>query len=614
MRASIVVIALGFGLAIGPVGQRLAQSAGVALAQSGPPVRLAPRKPSGGTTARPPAERRGGIREERLGRVNPESIGVLDDANGGFGDRIWAGTPRSTVAGLTPRLATRYRSPALRDLARRLLLSRAAAPRGLIVGKSLVTLRLERLYGMGALEGAAALSKAVPRSVSGPRLAILQVDIAFLTGDTKRACAVVDRQLGAHDTLALQRANVICQALERNVAKAMLALGLLREQEGVPDETWEALVEAVAQRKKDEGHKTQVKKTKGKKIKGKKRRARKILAPQIKVSSLKQATPGHLVLMAALDLALPADAAESDDLAVLRRIALMKAAPAELRLLAGEKAAAAGALSGAELGRVYAAVPIDAAEIAQAVARARKTFDARARARLFKAAARARNPRRRARILRTVWSLARKHGGYPVAARVFAPFVADMAPDPDLRRFAPYAARALYSAGEVQLATAWYRLLLDGPPGEAAAHLWPIARLAAPERILWDDARLAHWARLQRRDGRNTAERRIAILHALFQATGDADAQAANWAALLPRLATAGNRGAVPRLWRSMRGAAVARRRGETVLAALAGIEGGDLSKLDEVDLRLVLLSLRDVGLTRALRAVALEAALANRL
>jgi hypothetical protein len=125
---------------------------------------------------------------------------------------------------------------------------------------------------------------------------------------------------------------------------------------------------------------------------------------------------------------------------------------------------------------------------------------------------------------------------------------------------------------------------------------------------------LAHWARLQPRDGRNTAERRIAILQALFQATGDADAQAANWAALLPRLATAGNRGAVPRLWRSMRGAAVARRRGETVLAALAGIEGGDLSKLDEVDLRLVLLSLRDVGLTRALRAVALEAALANRL
>ncbi|HUT47970.1 MAG TPA: hypothetical protein VM325_01410 [Alphaproteobacteria bacterium] len=566
-----------------------AQLSGIQLAQGGPPVRLAPRDLSGGTTARPPTERRGGIREERLGHVNPESVGVLDDGKGGLGSGLWAGTPRATVVAMMGRLPLRYRSPALRDLARRLLLTQATAPQGLIVGQSLVTLRLERLYGMGDLKGAEALVKAAPSTLSGPRLAMLQVNTALLAGDAKNACAAVDRHLPAHDTLPLQRANVVCLALAKETDKASLALSLLREQDGIPDEIWERLVEAAAQGQKPTG---------------------KTAEPAV----LKLPTPGQLALLAALKLPLPAGAAKTDDLAILRAIAMMKDAPPALRLQAGEKAADAGALSAADLARVYAAVPIEADEIAKAVALARETFDARARARLFKAAAQARDPRKRAKILRAVWTLARKHGGYAVAARVFGTFVADMAPDPDLRRFAPYAARALYSAGEVQLATAWYRLLLAGPPNDAAAHLWPIARLAAPDQILWDDGRLQHWVRLQRRDGRRPAARRITILRALFTATGDADAAATDWQALLPSLTAARTGGAIPRLWRGMRAAAVAQRRGQTVLALLTGIESGDLSKLDGVDLRLVLRSLRDVALTGELRAVALEAALANRL
>lgn len=567
------------------------------LAQSGPPVRLTPRGPSeGGTTARPPVERRGGIREERLGRVNPESVGVFDESEGGLGARIWSGTPRANVVAMTGHVPLRYRSSILRDLARRLLLTRAEAPSGLIVGENLITQRIDRLYRMGALTGAAKLAALVPPSLSEPRLAMLQVNIAFLGGDAKRACDVVDRELPKHDSQDLQRANVICLALAKEADKAMLALSLLREQDGIPDEAWEQLVEAVANRSDGKS---------GSKSK------------PVDVASLKQPTPGHLALMAALKLPLPEVAAETNDLAILRTIALAKDAPLALRLQAGEKAAAAGALNGAELGRVYAAQTIEADEIAKAVAMARDTFDARARARLFKAAAGERNARKRAAILRAVWSLARKHGGYDVAARVFAPFVADMAPGPELRRFAPFAARALYTAGETQLATTWYRLLLDekaNRENESVAQLWPIARLVAPEQILWDDGRLQHWARLQRRDGRAAAERRIAILRTLLEATGDRDAATVDWSALSPRLAVARTGGAIPRLWRSMRAAAVAQRRGETVLAVVNGIEDGDLSKLDDVDLRLVLQSLRDIGLVHELRVLALEAALANRL
>ena len=61
-----------------------------------------------------------------------------------------------------------------------------------------------------------------------------------------------------------------------------------------------------------------------------------------------------------------------------------------------------------------------------------------------------------------------------------------------------------------------------------------------------------------------------------------------------------------------MRAAALTSRKGETVLSALAGIEKGALSTLDSVDLDFVLTSLSQIGLAREVRALAVEAALAN--
>jgi len=598
-----IACALAFSAAILPPGTTGAADR-LQFAQSGPPVPLSPRAPEGGATVKPPLEKRGGIREERLGNVNPESIGVLGASAGGLGARIWSETARSTVAGLTGRLPTTYRSAALRDLARRLLLTRAEAPDGLVVGQSLVAFRLDRLYAMGAIEDAAALVKAAPATLSGSSLALISINVAFLKGDAAAACKAVERHLAKHDTVPLQQANVACLALNKEAAKMMLALGLLREQDAVPDETWERLVEAAVQSPKPAPI--------AKPVKGKAVKKPAATSQPISVTSLKQAGPTHLALMAALKLPLPTDAAENKNLAMLRALAMNKEAPAAVRLRAGEAAARGGALSGAELGRVYATVDINSGEIARSVAMARETFDAVARARLFKAAARERNPRRRAHILRTVWRLSREHGGYTVAARVFSPFVADMAPSAELRRFAPAAARALYTAGEVQLATAWYRIILDGPRSKAADMLWPIARLAAPERILWDDGRLQAWASIQLRQGKRKAVRRIAILRTLLIATGDPEAGNVDWAALSKAGVAPAHRGAIPRLWRSMRASAVGGRVGETVLRVLTGIEKGDLSNLDHVDLGLVLKSLRDVRLTAELRAVALEAALAN--
>lgn len=533
--------------------------------------------PPGGGTAAP-----GGMRIENLDRLNPDSVGVLDDDKGGLGAALWRGSSRATVASLLAGLPVRYRSPTLRDLAIRLLLTRAGAPRGLVVGESLVAKRLDRLYRMGEVDHTAALIKVTPSTLSGARLSVVETNVAFLKGDAKGACRAVRRHLAARITIETRRALIVCQALEKNGDRASLGLNLLREEGAIPDESWEHLVEAVAYDRR------------------------------IRLRSLAKAGPTHLILAAAAKLRLPRDVIKTEDLAVLKTLALSGNTPIAERLAAGETLARAGVLAPRTLAGIYAALPIGKGELRSAVARAKRRYDARARARLYQAARAERNEGRRAAILSAAWRLARKGWDYPLAARLLAPMVADMAPDAKLRGFAGEAARALLHAGEGQLAAGWYKLLESGQGSEPATRLWPMVRLAAPGRVVWDSARLNNWALIQRRDRPGEAERRIAILYTLLRAVEDRRSRAEDWTQLLPKAALARAGGAVPRLWRSMRAASIMGRKGETVLSALAGIEKGALSMLDGVDLDFVLTSLRRVGLAREVRALAVEAALAN--
>ena len=481
---------------------------------------------------------------------------------------------------LIARLPTRSRSPALRDLARRLLLTRANPPRGLVLGRSLVSLRLERLHAMGAIAGATAFAKVIPTTVTGARLGELQADLLFAANDVKAACEVVTRNLAVHDTPALQQRNVACLAMAGDGPRTTLALGILREASAIPDETWELLAEALAQKEK-----------------------------AVKVESLKNATPMHLALLRAAKAEWPADIAETKDPAVLRALALDESVPEAVRLAAGEAAARRAVIGPKALAKVWEDQSFEKAEVARARTLAGKRFDALARARLYVAAKAAEQPLARLRILRVLWSSSRKDWDYRLAARASAPLLADIAPEPTLREFAPAVIRALLHAGEGQLAAGWYKLLETGKDAEAASRLWPMMRIAAPDTVVFDAARLAEWRVMMKRSAPDEAERRDAIFRALLEMVGD-DAHAT--------IATPANgksarvSAVTPRLWRGMRSAADLKRVGEALLGALVGIENGDFSELDAVDLRLVLGSLRDVGLTADLRDLAIDAALAN--
>src|SRR3546814_20441761 len=85
---------------------------------------------------------------------------------------MWQGTPRAVLETLLPQLPTRVRSPAMRNLEERLLLSTAVAPRPAegadTATKSLMAMRVGRLQAMGAVEKAAELPAAAPARTSDP--------------------------------------------------------------------------------------------------------------------------------------------------------------------------------------------------------------------------------------------------------------------------------------------------------------------------------------------------------------------------------------------------------------------------------------------------------------
>lgn len=526
-----------------------------------------------------------GIREVPLDAPSDESAGVLDPAAGGLGADLWRDLSRNRLAGLIVQLPDHSSSPALRDLARRALLTRAVAPPGDVVGRNLVTLRLDRLLAMGDLPGFRALALAIPPKLPGTGLAEVEIQGLFLAGDNDAACAAVRRHLEEGETPVLQLGLVVCQALAGDHDQADVGLALMRDQGArIPPPLIDLL---------------QV-------LRGTHRAA---------VTSMPDPDGMQLALLAAAKRPVPGDAVKTNNGAVLRAIAFAPFATDEVRVAAAERAGALGAVAPAELADIYGKVKFPRFN-ANALAAARQSYTALNRAQLYQAVRAEPAPDKRALMIQQALALARDKDDYGPMARVFAPMVAALPPDATLLFFAGDAARLLYVAGDPDHAVAWYRLLRDTrDSSEAAIRLWPIAHLgsAGTDAVAWDPALLENWKLIAERDlGAEAARDKLLRYYALLTGLGETQDRSDQWMRLIGSDAVARINAVTPSEHDALRLAAQANRRGEAVLLAVATVGQAPLKEIGLHGLRHVVASLRAVGLEREARAVALEAALAS--
>ena len=528
----------------------------------------------------PPA----GLEVESLGEARPPAPGALDVAHGGLGMDLWYRSDPRLVASRIAALPAGNGSAVSADLARRLLLSVAWPPEGMEA--DLLALRIAALARLGLAEDVAALvASAGPEGLTGAVLRALS-DARFLLGEVDFGCHSVGEAVALLDDADLQMAFVFCQRLAGQEAAAELGLALLRDGGAALGSRFVALDAALARGRPGE------------------------------LESLERASPLILAMARAGRAPIPPALLAPAPPAIQRALAEDPALDMELRLAAGELAAARAAMPGAALAQLYESVPFAPEAVADALARAADLEPARGRALLFQASRRRVLPSARAEALGVLLRQAEGGGAaaYLAAARAVGADLAALDPGGELAWFAVDASRALLLAGRIEAAARWWPLLRErGAAGDRArlAALWPLLRLAFGEQLPDDGERMTAW--WHRADAAEPGRLELATtLLASFAALDDGAGDM-----LLPELlahevrggggpAETGPRDVVGLL--ALHRAARGGRLGETVVLALDALGPRGPAGADPVTLRAAIAALRTVGLEREARALALEA------
>lgn len=595
------------------------------IAAPGVPTGVPTGVPAGVTVAPRPLDG-AGITVNRLEAVDPDAIGLIGEDQGGFPLTLWRGAQWSVVSGLMPRMPAGLGSPALRDMARRLLVSRASVPVGKPLDASFVALRIERLLAMGDVGNALALLKIAPDERRDEALARTRIEALFFDSNNADACKAVLNAIRDYSGLYWSQAQAFCLALSGSHARASLIADLLRERENEIEKVFFAAIDALAGAKGGE-------------------------SPALTAPSAL-----HLSMMRAAGFRFPAEIVQTAQASVLRVVALAPNAALDIRLIAAEKAHRIGALTDDEIMRFYMSIPFSKAELSGPISAAEETWTPRTRALLVRAAAVQSVALAKAEVLRRAWQLGQERDGYAEIAGTSVPVVAGIEPAAELLWFAKDAARVLFAAGRTARALAWYQIAAADSQRieearDAEAVLWPLAVLADPitdtrqnaggensdgaENIVVrpvgtnavpvDAARLRTWFDARRQADAQpdnqpdnqadaqTVSRQAAAFYTLLEATGRR-VPAALWQSLLDRPFTgdAGGGAGLNAVWtHSLEAASTDARLGETVLLATVGAgDAGDKS-LSLADAARMIVALRRVGLEAEARRLAVETAMA---
>lgn len=413
-----------------------------------------------------------------LGAVNQSVIGLIDVAEGGFGEHMWAGSRRRVVEDLIPQLPERAQSPIMRQLVYRLLLSKARAPEGQQEGKSLLALRLAKLYGAGFIDQARELSGQDLSQSGDPDVLAVRAKIDLLNEDPNSACASAARTRNQSGDAYWLKLRAFCYVLVGDKDAARFSADLLLE-EGHDDPAFFGLLSQA------------------------------IDNIELETLEIEGASPLHLALLRLNELGLPAGSIESAELAVQLRVAntgMAGGAPADLmtaRLPAAEFATLSRALEGRKLAILYRNVPFLQSEIESLVGNIYEAPSAEARAALFQSVEGTQAPNMRASGAKKALDVARLSGTYGIAVQVYGPVIGELTPQDSLAPFALDFAPALYGIGHYEQGAEWLELALAQEALNASSGVAKSSRLRTYEilryiRNLPNEEMLVLWDPIER--------------------------------------------------------------------------------------------------------------------
>jgi hypothetical protein len=143
---------------------------------------------------------------------------------------LWRGTPAEMALAVLPLLATRPMSPAASHLARQLLATGAPGPEGSTGDDGLAAGRANAMIALGDLEAAARILERAPSLDRNAGLSKAAAEVALLSGDATRACAIAAALAAGRGDIYWLRLRSFCQAEAGQSDQAHLTFELAQTQ------------------------------------------------------------------------------------------------------------------------------------------------------------------------------------------------------------------------------------------------------------------------------------------------------------------------------------------------------------------------------------------------
>lgn len=525
-----------------------------------------------------------GIQVQEIGAANSYA-GTLEPADGGgLGYDMWKGTSAHDIETLLPRIPLPGPSPAMRALARRLILSSAEPPTGQ-ADRDLLAIRAEQLARLGNLADMEAFLAVVPANSKDPSLMAFRREVLWLKGDVDGACAQAAADLSVvPNDLDLSRQQLLCRAATGQTKEAQLGIDMLREQ-GQSDAKLVELVYALGG------------------------------AKGAKLPADLPPSPMLYALIKKANLPVPPEWASTATPALQARLAADETLDAVTRITAAEAAFIAGAMPIDLVTTLYGSQDVTPTQIDALLGSEDKDDGPLGHAQLYEGVLRTEQPTHRAQILHRALEMARRFGGYPTAVEANQVALLQMEPAPGLAWFAGDAGRAFYYLGRYERAQAWLNIARNRAEADAQARdavptLALFAQIAgAGQKLTWAPNAVEQWRDAQAKAGDPDAALRAARLFAILAAQGEPVgdqwrqmAESAQATATLPDTT----------LLSRLDAAAAAGRRGEAVLISLVLMGPTGPAGAHPLVVNRVLSALNANGLQSEARAIAFETVIAN--
>ena len=372
--------------------------------------------------ALPPAPQESPVEVGTLGTTEGPPVGLLDSAEGGLGEDLWSGSERATIEDLLSRLPLASSDPVIRGLAKRIVLSKAAAPPG-PSKRAVVSVRIEKLLDAGLIEeaGALAAQASVPNDADFARV---QADALLTANRNADVCGEkTATRMSAGEPFWLQL-RAYCAAAGGDQPTAELTRAVL-EAQGHSDKAYDTLVDDVLNHTADPP------------------------GPIAHPSAV------HLFLLQQAGLPIPGEVAAV--MGTPANLLAMRDArnSAQVRFAAAERIVRTGAASVAELKALADAQDIPLARLANALSDAQVVPFFAGQVLLRRAAQIEPRPDAKAELVAEALSLGEKARLLPLTARLQGDLVASIKPTPANRGMADLFARALLLAGLPDAASRW---------------------------------------------------------------------------------------------------------------------------------------------------------------